>query len=207
MHRVHVFFCALCLQGAICAATDVSDEASVFVDTTATSFWRTGVSPTFDLPIAYPPLASAVDISVRGVRYAQTFPRTSAVVQPVSLPEPTSDAAENVYEITLAFDDGTTNACSFALVRSQSNGGPCPVRLTSDSRWHMMSRGKVMPIPYGCSLSIDGIVAATGLDGAQGWFVCPQMQTGEYAFVIAGTGDSISRTMRYVGPGIVFVVR
>lgn len=208
MSRQLLLLCAVALAGmAAFPASDTSSAASVFINTKSTSLWRTGVSATFDLPVEYPPLASSVDISVKGVRYASSIPGVTSAVQTVTLPAPESDSTENVYEITLAFNDGTTNRCAFALVRSQSAGASCPVRLVSASRWSRISSRKVMPMPEDCSLSIDAESVSTGLDGARGWFACPKMDAGEHEFALSGPDGDVFRTMLYAGPGCVISVR
>ena len=192
--------------GAMCFASDTSEAAGVFVDPDASLLWRTAPSSSVNIPIEYPPMASSVDISVKGVRYSASFPGVTAATQAITLPAPAKDSDENVYEVTLGFNDGTTNKCAFALVRSQSAGASCPVKLTSAARWSRISAKKVMVIPAGQSLSIDDEAVSTGMGGAWGWFACPRLVTGEHEFVLSGDGD-VSRTMEFVVPGIVINMR
>jgi hypothetical protein len=192
--------------GAMCFASDTSEAAGVFVDPDASLLWRTAPSSSVTIPIEYPPMASSVDISVTGVRYSALFPGVTAATQVISLPAPATDSDENVYEVVLGFNDGTTNKCAFALVRSQSANASCPVKLTSAAKWSRISVKKVMVIPAGQSLSIDDEAVSTGMDGAWGWFACPRLVTGEHEFVLSGDGD-VSRTMEFVVPGIVINMR
>ncbi len=192
--------------GAMCFAGDTSETAGVFVDPDASLLWRTAPSSSVTIPIEYPPMASSVDISVKGVKYSALFPGVTAATQTITLPAPATDSDENVYEVVLGFNDGTTNKCAFALVRSQSANASCPVKLTSAAKWSRISAKKVMVIPAGQSLSIDDEVVSTGMDGAWGWFACPRLVTGEHEFVLSGDGD-VSRTMEFVVPGIVINMR
>ena len=207
MARRNVFLCVFAFAVTVsCVAADTSAAAGVFVDPDASLLWRTAPSSSVTIPIEYPPMASSVDISVKGVRYSASFPGVTAATQAITLPAPAKDSDENVYEVTLGFNDGTTNKCAFALVRSQSANASCPVKLTSAARWSRISAKKVMVIPAGQSLSIDDEAVSTGMGGAWGWFACPRLVTGEHEFVLSGDGD-VSRTMEFVVPGIVINMR
>ena len=192
--------------GAMCFASDTSEAAGVFVDPDASLLWRTAPSSSVNIPIEYPPMASSVDISVKGVKYSASFPGVTAATQAITLPAPATDSDENVYEVVLGFNDGTTNKCAFALVRSQAAGASCPVKLTSAAKWSRISAKNVMVVPAGQTLSIDDEAVSTGMDGAWGWFACPRLVTGEHEFVLSGDGD-VSRTMEFVVPGIVINMR
>ena len=192
--------------GAICLASDTSEAAGVFVDPDASLLWRTAPSSSIAIPIEYPPMASSVDISVKGVKYSASFPGVTAATQAMTLPAPARDSDENVYEVVLCFNDGTTNKCAFALVRSQSPNASCPVRLTSSAKWSRISAKKVMMIPAGSSLSVDDESVSTGMDGAWGWYACPRLAAGEHEFVLSGDGD-VSRTLEFAVPGIVINMR
>jgi len=197
---------AIVLIGTACFATDTSEVAGVFVDPNASLLWRTAPSSSVTIPIEYPPMASSVDISVKGVKYAASFPGVTAATQAITLPSPAKDSDENVYEVVLGFSDGTTNKCAFALVRSQSANASCPVKLTSAARWSRISAKKVMVIPAGQSLAIDDEAVSTGVEGAWGWFACPKLEVGEHEFVLSGDGD-VSRTMEFVVPGTIINMR
>ena len=192
--------------GAMCFASDTSAAAGVFVDPDASLLWRTAPSGSVTIPIEYPPMASSVDISVKGVKYAASYPGVTAATQALTLPAPAKDSDENVYEVVLGFNDGTTNKCAFALVRSQSANASCPVKLASAARWSCISAKKVMVIPAGQSLAIDDEAVSTGMEGGWGWFACPKLEAGAHEFVLSGDGD-ISRMLEYIMPGVVINLR
>jgi len=206
--RGRPFLCALALAASqACAASDTSAAAEVFVDTTSSCMWNTGKSQSFSLPIEYPVLASAVDVYVKGVRYSASETGVTAASLPVSLPEPSADAAENVYEITLAFNDGTTNKCAFALVRSQSLGASCPVRLTSESSWSKIEAKRVVQVPAGYEPQIDGQGVAACSNGGWGWFACPRLAAGEHEFTLFGPDGEISLVMDFLVPGFLMSIK
>ena len=203
----NVFLCAVVLAAAYShAAGDVSAATGVFVDPDASILWRTASSGSIAIPIEYPPMASSVDISVKGVKYSASFPGVTATTHVMSLPAPANDSGENVYEVVLGFNDGTTNKCAFALVRSQSSNASCPARLTSSAKWQRISAKKVMMVPAGHSLSVDGETVAAGMAGAWGWYACPRLAAGVHEFVLSGEGD-ISRTMEFTVPGMAINMR
>ena len=95
------------LSASLLADTGKSNDAVVFLRPGDMSFWHTATNSTMSVPVDMPPMASRATLAVRGVKYATSYEITASGSFSFSLPPPTSPQAENVYDLTLSFDDGT----------------------------------------------------------------------------------------------------
>ena len=153
-----------------------SDRTFVFLRPEESSFWRTATNSVMSLPLYKPAAATVATLTVTGLGYSMTTNVSTDFVT-ISLPEPVAPEAENVYDLTLSFDDGTVRTAKLGLVeglRPPALGGSTRCRLaTSGRQWQKAVKRAVVPIPYGTkSISVTkstGGTAEETLDGAQGW--------------------------------------
>ena len=164
------------LSAQLFADTGDSNRAVVLLRPDETSFWRTATNSVIAVPVDMPPLATSATLTVRGVKYEKSYDISAAGDFIVSLPPAVSAKAENVYDMTLAFNDGTVRTAKLGLVQGYAagSGEGAFTRVLApkgDTRWKGVHRRAVMPIPYGMtSFTVNGVATDTGLGGAQGWY-------------------------------------
>ena len=186
---------AAILSASLCADTGDSNRAVVLLRPDETSFWRTATNSVIALPVDMPPMASAATLTVRGVKYAKSYDISSAGDFILSLPPATSAKTENVYNLTLTFDDGTVRTAKLGLVQGYAAEGEtattrvlCP---KGDAKWGNVKRRAVMPIPHGMtSFTVNGVETDTGLGGAQGWYAI-SVAPDATASLAAEAGDAV----------------
>ncbi len=175
-----------------------SEPTFVFLRPETSSFWNTATNSTMTLPIDYPRSATKATLTVSGAGYAaKTYPNLMESSFELELPVPDSPQNENVYDLTLTFDDGTVRTAKLGLIQGLSPDSEGSTRCLAPAEgdvWNTIKKRAVLPIPYGTetfTMSVNGGTVTdvdTGLNGAQGW----------YAFRPA-TGDSISLSLMVGG--------
>ena len=107
---------------AVPAEELTSEPTFVFLRPETSSFWNTATNSTMTVPIDYPRGARAATLSVRGLGYEQTYAGITEATFTFELPAPTSPETENVYDLTLAFDDAaaTVRTAKLGLVQGLS---------------------------------------------------------------------------------------
>ncbi len=180
------------------AAKLSSEPTFVFLRPETSSFWNTATNSTMTLPIDYPCGATKATLTVSGAGYAaKTYPNLMESSFELELPVPDSPQNENVYDLTLTFDDGTVRTAKLGLIQGLSPDSEGSTRCLAPAEgdvWNTIKKRAVLPIPYGTesfTMSVNGGTVTnvdTGLNGAQGW----------YAFRPA-TGDSVSLSLMVGG--------
>ena len=158
-------------------ATMTSDPKFVFLDTKTSSFWRTATNRVVTLPIKYPVGATAATLTVAGASWSITTNLPAGYFDLV-LPEPVSPETEDVYALTLAFNDGTVRDAKFGLIQGlmpDTEGATRCVMPQGGRRWNRFQRHAVLPMPYGAesfAVYVNGqeVASDSGLDGAKGWY-------------------------------------
>ena len=187
---------ALLVAGTACAESPVSDSAFVFLQPKASFFWHTATNNTISLPVVFPPGADSATLTVTGLYYTASYPGITTNEFLLELPPATSPNTENVYELTLTFNDGTVRMARLGLIQGLVAGSEGSTRCIApfgSARWRKVDRLAVMPIPFGITSFLlrfdDGSeVSDTGLDGAAGW----------YAIALSGHGEaSLAMTDSY----------
>ena len=175
-----------------------SEPTFVFLRPETSSFWSTATNSTMTLPIDYPRGATKATLTVSGAGYAaKTYPDITESSFELELPVPDSPQNENVYDLTLTFDEGTVRTAKLGLIQGLSPDSEGSTRCLAPAEgdvWNTIKKRAVLPIPYGTesfTMSVNGGTVTnvdTGLNGAQGW----------YAFRPA-TGDSVSLSLMVGG--------
>lgn len=203
-------------QVASAASEMTSERMFVYVRPELSSFWRTATNNVVELPVDMPGTAKSATLHVRGVGYERTYSDLTKGVYRLELPAATSPDNENVYNLTLTFDDDTVRTAEFAVIegmRSAAEGCFTRCRLSdSGLTWRKTSSHAVIPVPYGkTSLVVSKLgdeVQKTILDGAQGWCVLGPVNTGSYYDLELSSVDaSVSANVLVCNSGTIVVLR
>ena len=186
----------------------------VALDTKPSAFWRTAVTSTVTIPVDYPQGATVATLAVTGLSHKAVYVVTEGNFS-LQLPEPTSPEVEDVYDITLSFDNGVMQKASIACVAGASHGGTASgvrVLFAKDSRKWQRVRGwrAVLPLPYGMrSFIIDGNSIDAGLDGAAGWYAFGPLETPRsYALSMTDSDFNVFETTLFgAGLGLAIILR
>ena len=170
----------LCTVAALVVASVTSvasyaAETSLFVHSKEHILWRTAPGATFDVPVVMAPGATSATLTVTGRGYSRTYSNLSGGSQEVTLPAATSDETEDVFDLTLTFDDpaATVQTAKLGHVASAASDGDAEarVRVAGSRKWGAVKDRAVIRIPANAgTLAIDGDPVDDGLDGAAGWF-------------------------------------
>ena len=169
---------------AVPAETIESEPTFVFLRPETSSFWNTATNNTMTVPIDYPAGATKkASLEVSGLGYSESYENLIGDSFTFTLPPATSPETENVYDLTLTFDDGTVRTAKLGLVQglSPDSEGTTRCLAPSGSRvWNKVKGQAVLPIPYGMtSFKINGQETDTGLEGAQGWYALGKIDPNE----------------------------
>ena len=203
-------FCMALAFDAAAATEMMSEGAFIFLDKGTSSYWHTATNCVLALPIEKPEGATSATLSVTGLRYSATYANITASPFLLTLPAATSTATENVYDLTLTFNDAgaTVRMARLGLIRGYDASTVALTRCLAPKEWRkwgwVKGRRAVFPIPYGMtSFTVGGVVTDTGLGGDQGWYALdvPGGQT------IPLTLDELSATLFGVPENTVIEVR
>ena len=197
---------------------DTSAPAFVFLRPETSSFWTTATNSTMALPIDYPDGSTEATLTVSGAGYrTRTYPNITGDSYTLVLPAPDSPQAENVYELTLTFDDGTTRTAKLGLVQSfatDSEGCTRCLAPAGRKEWNVIIKRAVMPIPYGTTsftLSLNGGAwtnVDTGLKGgAQGWYALMSAIGDTMSLSLVADGVNYAATLLGTGNGLKVIVQ
>lgn len=202
---------ALSILPAVSAGT-ASEGTLVFVRPEASSFWRTAEGPTITVPVVPPDGAASATLTVSGADYSKSYANVAAGEFSFEVPQPTGPESENVYDLTLSFDDGTVRSAKLGLISGLSPGPEGATRCIAPQEarsWGRVNGGRVvLPIPYGVtSFTVGGVETATGLGGAQGWFALGGIGSGG-GQALALTADGVESSATLYGPtGLFMLIR
>ena len=161
---------------AVPAEELTSEPTFVFLRPETSSFWNTATNNTMTVPIDYPVGATSATLAIRGLAYQRDYLNITGVDEfSFELPAATSPETENVYDLTLTFDNGValTNRLGVDIGAAQGNEAVtrCVAPKTARGKWAHAEGHAVLPVPYGTSsLTVDGQAVDTGLGGEQGWY-------------------------------------
>ena len=189
------------------AAKLSSEPTFVFLRPETSSFWNTATNSTMTLPIDYPSGATKAMLTVNGVGYNRVYPDIAAPQDSIEidLPVPDSPKTENVYELTLTFDNGApSRTAKLGLIQGLDSGAKGSTRCIAPAEgkvWSKATDRAVLPIPYGTtSFTINGVEHDTGLDGAQGWYALSPIERGE-TITLSCLADGVSYAASILGGG------
>ena len=177
-----------------------SDSTFVFLRPETSSFWRTATNQVMSLPVSFPAGASSATLSVTAPGYSAQYAIATSGDFLLSLPAATSPETENVYDLTLTFNDAaaTVRTAKLGLIDAVLPDGGGETRCiapASAPKWERVKGRAVIPVPYGLtSFTVNGAAVDTGLNGAQGWYPITLLggQTANLALVAGGESFAAS---------------
>ncbi|MBP3406724.1 MAG: hypothetical protein J6N18_11525 [Kiritimatiellae bacterium] len=196
------------------AAKLSSEPTFIFLKPETSSFWNTATNSSMTLPIDYPNGASVATLSVKGVDYYRTYLNITEDSFDLELPAPDSPKTENVYDLTLTFNDGTVRTAKLGLIQGLDSGAKGSARCLApaDGRvWNTAKYRAVLPIPHGMeSFSVKLIDGAweniePGLNGAQGCYALSPIRRGD-SISLSYIADGMSHVASLLGGGDGFFV-
>ena len=171
---------------AVSASELTSEPTLVFMRPETSSFWNTATNNTMTVPVDFPSGATTATLTVSGVGYAATYADIRKGAGSFgtdsftfALPAADSPQTENVYDLTLTFNDGTVRRAKLGLIEGLSPNAEGTTRCLAPANGHVWNKVKggraVLPIPHGTtsfSVTVNGETRTedTGLNGAQGWY-------------------------------------
>ena len=166
---------------AVSATELTSGPTLVFTRPETSSFWNTATNNVMTVPIDFPADATRATLTVSGVGYSATYGNIERGTDSFTfeLPRANSPQTENVYDLSLSFDDGTVRTAKLGLIEGLSPNAEGTTRCLAPANgrvWDNVRGGRaVLPVPYGAdeiSVTVNGETRTepTGLNGAQGWF-------------------------------------
>ncbi|MBE6396134.1 MAG: RNA polymerase sigma factor [Lentisphaerae bacterium] len=193
-----------------------SEETFVFLRPETSSFWNTATNNTMSLPIDYPNGATKAKLEVTGVGYGKVYEGITSDSYELELPVPDSPQTENVYDLTLTFDDGTVRTAKLGLIQGLSSDSEGSTRCLAPSEgavWNAVKKRAVLPIPYGTTsftMSVNGGEVTnvdTGLNGAQGWYAIKSATGDSVSFSLVANGMNYAATLLGQGDGFFVIVK
>ena len=187
-----ILYCA-----ALCAGAVESARTMVFLSPEKSSFWHTATNDSITVPIPFPEGATRAELSVVGVKYERVYSDISDAWFTFSVPAATTPETENVYELTLAFNDAaaTTMSARLGMIAGLDDEGAGSTRCIAPVEslaWPHAKGRAVLPVPCGTtSLTIDGVDTDTGLDGAQGWYALDGIRQGVRKTLALTSGETL----------------
>ena len=171
---------------AVSASELTSEPTLVFMRPETSSFWNTATNNTMTVPVDFPSGATTATLTVSGVGYSATYTDIQKGTDSFgtdsftfALPAADSPQTENVYDLTLTFNDGTVRRAKLGLIEGLSPNAEGTTRCLAPANGRVWSKVKggraVLPIPHGTtsfSVTVNGETRTedTGLNGAQGWY-------------------------------------
>ena len=184
---------SILLSVALQAAEKSSSGTFVFLRPETSSFWHTATNSTMSVPVDFPKGAVSARLEVSAPGYEKSYEIEESGMFEFSLPAAATPRDENVYDLTLVFNDNTERHARLALVQGLAAGAAGSTRCLAPDhgrRWSKVNNRAVMPVPYGVyDIFVNGSGKDTGLGGAQGWYAL-ELGSGESADVSLISGES-----------------
>ena len=202
---------------AVSATELTSGPTLVFTRPETSSFWNTATNNVMTVPIDFPAGATRATLTVKGVGYSAVYadmPRGTDSYT-FALPAADSPQTENVYDLSLSFDDGTVRTAKLGLIEGLSPNAEGTTRCLAPANgrvWESVKGGRaVLPVPYGAeqiSLTVNGETRTepTGLNGAQGWFALGVRPGDDVSLSMIADGLSYSAAL-HGALGFMLIVR
>ena len=161
--------------------------------------WRTAPVGDFTVSWTFPDGASSATLLVEGVGYSQTYANLSATSQLLSLPA-AAEGNENVYSLTLTFNDGTVKTASLGRIRGAVQGNAATIRYSpvpSDaSIAQRVSKVSVFAVPPETgTLTADGVGLPFAAGAGYLAWTCPDLQPHKLALTV-GEDETYEATLR-----------
>ena len=196
---------------AVPAEELTSEPTFVFLRPETSSFWNTATNSTMTLPIDYPMSAKSATLDVSGVKYHRFYENIMGPSFDLQLPEPDSPENENVYDLTLTFDDGTVRTAKLGLIQGLSPDAEGTTRCLAPVNagvWNQANKRAVIPIPYGTeTFTVNGETVDTGLGGSQGWYALKGLSGETYSLSLMAGGVQHFASLVGMSDGLMLILK
>ena len=200
------------LLGAMLLAVVMTGGANdVFMLPTSNILWHTAPSSDFEVPVLMPPGASSATLVVTGRRYRREWTGIADGQFRISLPAADSADAENVYDLTLTFNDyaATTSHAKLAVVQGAATGGTAEADVrTPGSSWPTFAATAVLPIPTGVdAVSVNGQAADADCWQSPGWYLLAARHGSTCVDLLVDGGEPLAEaTLQGAASGLMVIV-
>ena len=181
-------------------ASDTGDALLLFKE--SGSFWHTATNSTLTVPIDFKDGAASATLTVRGSTYQHVYEGITTNAFTFSLPSADDIAHEDVYELSLVFDNGMEQKARLGLPCGLMAGTEGSTRCMPESsaRWPNTYGNGLIPVPADTTaLSVDGSPVTDetpGFTGAQGWLALGEVEKGTTVDVaLSEGGQATQRTL------------
>ena len=181
-------------------ASDTGDALLLFKE--SGSFWHTATNSTLTVPLDFKDGATSATLTVRGSTYVRVYEGITTGEFTFSLPPAEDIAHEDVYELSLVFDNGTEMSARLGLPCGIVPGAEGATRCMSErsSRWPKTYGNGLIPVPAETTaLAVDGssVTEETpGFTGAQGWLAIGEVERDATVDVaLSASGQTTQRTL------------
>lgn len=182
-------------------ASDTGDALLLFKE--SGSFWHTATNGTLTVPVCFKDGATSATLTVRGSKYLHVYENITTSDFTFSLPSAEDVSREDVYELSLVFNNGTEQKARIGLpygLMAGTEGATRCISGSSPDRWAKAYGNCMMPVPAGTTaLSVGGTPVTdetAGFTGAQGWLALGQIEKGtSVAVTLSAGGQTAERTL------------
>ncbi len=193
---------------AIAAA---SEPTTIYANAAESLLWHTSSFGGTTLRWDKPEGATNATITIEGDNYRRTWTGLTGESLEVSLPD-ADGTNEDVYTMTIAFDDGTVKTAYLGAVTGCGSNGSAispRARLSSTPEWPRFQKKAVMAIPFDArALTVDG-EPVPDLDGSAGWRLLKSVGSDadvELSLTLDGAAEPIDVTLRATGGPSMFIL-
>ena len=192
-------------------APATSEPMMVFGNGRESLLWHTssfgGTTLRWDMPAG----ATSATLTIEGSNYRRTWTGLTGESLEVSLPTANGNN-EDVYTMTIAFDDGTAQTAYVGAVTGLGKAGMATaphVKMSSTPEWPRFQKKAVMAIPFGArALTVDG-EQVPDLDGSAGWRMLKSARSDTdigLSLTLNGASAPIDVTLRATGGPSMFIL-
>jgi hypothetical protein len=188
----------------------LSDRLFTILHTGESAFWSTAEGNVLDIPLRFPHGAKSAVLRVEGVGYSKVYSGIADATCRIVLPEAVDESTENLFNLTLEFDDGTVERASFALPAGCTSSNEavvaCRLNYPSTSFFRVRGRALIALADGARSLSVNGENVYSSTGGEWAWHMLhPVVNGARYALSFADSdGNLIEREI--VGRNKTFAV-
>ena len=202
------------LAAMVLAMVVAACASDVFMLPSSNRLWRTAPSACFEVPVFLPAGATSATLVVTGNGYRREYEDIADGMFQLSLPSADSADAENVYDLTLSFnnDAGTAYHAKLAVVQGAASGGAAEafVRAEGSHKWPMVAtKTALLPIPDGVnSISVNGQAVEASLWQSPGWLPFSAQVGATHDILLTGGSLTLAEAVLYGIPtGFYFILK
>ncbi len=193
------------------ARAAVSEPTLILANGNESLLWHSVLPGTSVARWDKPRTATSATLTIVGAYYRQTYANLTGESCEISLPSAYL-GREDVYTLTLSFDDGTVRTAYLGAVDGLASGGTSTsrrIRTASSPRWANFNDYAAIAIPAGATaLTVNG-TPLPDLDGSAGWRLIKYDGTPQYdlAMTVAGSASPLLATLNGFAGGTILYMR